>query len=79
MQLFFMAEIKYPQIVIRVSPFEFKQFQEFKEKHNLSAREVLEYSGCSCDKCKMIPVILYDKETGQEIKIPRGILSKRNK
>lgn len=67
----------YPQITIRVSQFEFKRFKELKDNHNLSAREVLEYSGCGCEKCKGIYVIAFDKENGDEIKIPRGILGKR--
>lgn len=73
-----MATKTYPQIVIRVSQFEFKKFKELKKNHNLSAREVLEYSGCPCEKCNP-NIIAYDKESGEEIKIPRGILSKRFK
>jgi len=72
-----MAETKYPQITIRVTPFEYRQFKKLKQDHNLSAREILVYSGCPCDKCKGINVIAYDENTGAEIKIPRGILSKK--
>lgn len=67
-----------PQIVVRVSQFEFKKFKELKEKHGLSAREVLEFSCCPCEKCNP-NIITYDKETGEEIKIPKGIISKRYK
>lgn len=75
---FFMARKTYCQITINVTPFEFKKFKEFKTNHNLSAREVLEHSGCPCEKCTPF-ITVFDKETGEEIKIPRGILSKRYK
>jgi hypothetical protein len=73
-----MAKRTYCQITINVSPFEFKKFKEFKKNHNLSAREVLEYSGCPCEKCNPF-AIAFDKVTDEEIKIPKGILSKRFK
>lgn len=68
----------YHQITINVSQFEFNRFKELKQKHNLSAREVLEHSGCPCEKCTPF-IIAYDKETDEKIEIPRGILSKRVK
>lgn len=77
MQYLYMDIPKHPQIVVRVSQFEFKRFKELKDKHNLSAREVLEYSGCPCERCKNTFAIAFDKITGEEIKIPKGILSKK--
>lgn len=71
--------MKYDQITLKVTPYEFKIFKHLKEAHKLSARKVLEYSGCGCEKCKNLHVIAYDRETGQEITIPRGILSKKIK
>lgn len=76
MQYFIMAKNSYCQITVRVSSFEYKRFKELKEKHNLSVREILEYSGCPCEKCKGTTVIAYDKNTGEEVLIPKGILSK---
>ena len=70
---------KYNQITINVSPYEARQFKKFKTEHGLSARQVLELSGCPCDKCKGITVTAYDKENGDPIEIPRGILTKRNR
>jgi len=67
-----------PQIVVRVSQFEFKKFRELKDKHGLSAREVLEYSCCPCEKCNPF-VTIFDKVTDEQIQIPKGILSKRYK
>lgn len=72
-----MDKKRYCQITVNVSPFEFKTFKKMKEDFNLSAREVLEYSGCPCDRCKNTFIIAYHKITGEEIKIPRGILSKK--
>ena len=69
----------YHQITIKVTPFEFRLFKQLKDKHKLSARKVLEYSGCACDKCKNVDIVTYDRETGEEILIPRGILSKKIK
>lgn len=67
-----------PQIVVRVSPSEYKKFKDLKDNHGLSAREVLEYSCCPCEKCNPF-VVAFDKETDEQIKIPKGILSKRFK
>ena len=71
-----MTEKKYFQLTISVSRFEFARFSELQKK-GLSAREILEYSSCPCDKCKGTSVIANDKENGEEILIPKGILSKR--
>ena len=70
---------KYNQITINVSPYEAKQFKKLKDEHGLSARQVLELSGCPCDRCKGINVLTYDKTDGAPIEIPRGILTKRNR
>jgi len=72
-----MAKSTYQQITVRVSQYEYKKFKEFKDKHNLSAREVIEYSGCPCSHCKGTNVVAYNKENGDEIIIPRGFLTKR--
>ena len=74
-----MSKQKYGRIYLRVSPFEEKQFRRLKEEHGLSARQVLELSGCPCDKCKGVNVITYDRVNGEPIEIPRGILTKRNR
>lgn len=68
---------KYPQIIVRISVYEEKLFKQLKKDHNMSAREVLEYSSCPCEKCKGSKVIAYDKEDGSPIEIPRGIISKK--
>ena len=76
---FYMDKVTYNQIVVRVSPYEAKQFKKLKDEHGLSARQVLELSGCPCDRCRGISVITYDKIDGAPIEIPRGILTKRNR
>lgn len=73
-----MPRADYPQITINVTQFEFKMFKKFKEDYGLSAREVLTLSGCPCDKCRGTDAIGFDKESGEPIKIPKGILCKRN-
>lgn len=68
-----MDRSNYKQVTINVSVFEYNLITKFK-KHGFSAREVLEYSSCPCDKCKNINVIVFDKKTGDEVSIPKGIL-----
>lgn len=65
----------YPIIRIRCTQFEYKLFMELKEK-GISARKVLENSGCPCDRCKGTDVIAFNKN-GEAIKIPKGILHKK--
>lgn len=72
-----MPRKNYHQIVVRVTPFEYKQFVKLKKDHGLSARDVLELTSCPCDKCRGTNVTAYDRETGDEIKVPRAILSKK--
>lgn len=67
---------KYYQLTISVSLYEFNRFKELKT-HGFSAREVLELSNCLCDKCRGGSVIVYDKNTSEQVEIPKGILSKR--
>jgi len=62
---------EYPQLVIRVSQFEFKRFQTLKE-NGLSARKVLEHI---CEKCPC-DLIIPNKD-GYNIEIPNKLLSKK--
>lgn len=71
-----MSKNFYPQIVVRVSQYEIKKFMEAKE-HGYSAREVLELISCPCQKCQNIPVVAFDKKTGDAFSIPRNILSNK--
>lgn len=66
----------YYRINVRVSQSEWNKFKKFK-KLGLSARKVLELSGCPCDKCKGMNVVVYNEDDGGQILIPRGILTKR--
>jgi len=68
----------YKKIQIRVSVYEWRRFKEFQDV-GLSVREVIEHSSCPCDKCKGVDIIVFNKENGEPIKIPRGILSKKNR
>lgn len=66
----------YKTVTINLSKYEWNQFIKLRE-HGFSAREVLEHSSCPCEKCKNINVVVFDKNTGEEITIPRGILVNR--
>lgn len=70
-----MERKKYCQITIQVSPYEARKFKEFSEK-GISARKVLEYSYAPCDNCKGTTVSVFNNE-GEQVLIPKGILSKR--
>lgn len=72
-----MGKSQYLQITIRVSQFEFNRFKKLKDDHKLSAREVLELSSCTCDKCIGTDIVAFDKTTGEPFKVPRNILSLR--
>lgn len=67
---------KYPRIYLRVSQSEWIKFEKYREQ-GIPAREVLELSSCPCSHCKGIDIITYAKESGEQVKIPRGILSKK--
>lgn len=67
---------KYNQIGIRVNSRTFKKIIDLFSDHNLSAKTILEASGRPCDKCKDIHVVVFNSD-GAEIKIPRGILTKK--
>lgn len=73
-----MPEIIYPQIVVRVSAYEIKKFKELKDVHKLSARQVLEYLTCPCDRCKNVDIVAFDKSSGEPFTIPRNLMSKKD-
>lgn len=62
---------------VRLRPYEYKKFQELKDEHGISQREILELITCPCDKCRNMPIVAYDKITGEPFIIPRDILTKK--
>lgn len=70
----YMAQKDYPVIHVRTNHTEYKNFKNL-QVHGYSNREVLEIALDSDEKT----ITVISKETGEPIKFPRNILSKRNK
>lgn len=66
---------KYPRLSMRITKFEERQFKFFKTK-GLSARQVIAASSCPCASCDAF-VNVFDENTGDPIKIPKGIIKNR--
>lgn len=69
----------YPGIFLRVSQYELRQFEKLKTDHNMSIREVLENACCPCPHCKNPTIVAYDRDSGEPIEIPRGIIAKKER
>ncbi len=64
-------------IHLRVTPYEMERFLKFREQ-GISARQALQATGCPCEKCKGLEVIVYNK-TGDPVRIKKeAILTKRD-
>lgn len=75
-EIFKGIEVKrYNRIVISVDEKTFKEIITLQET-GLSSRKILGYSSTPCKHCEKIDVIAYDRDDN-EVKIKRGILSKR--
>lgn len=45
----------------------------------MSIREVLENACCPCPHCKNPTIVAYDRDSGEPIEIPRGIIAKKER
>lgn len=66
---------RYNRIEFKVDAKTFKEILTL-QLSGLSVRKILGYSSKPCIKCESIDVITYNRE-GDEVKIKRGLLSKR--
>jgi hypothetical protein len=64
------------RIVLKVGESIFKKLIDEVENTGLSIPKILAYSSQPCERCKNISVTIFN-DNGLEIKITRGILSKR--
>lgn len=67
---------KYPQIKFRVDVITFKEIIDAHLDTGMSTRSILGHSSKPCESCKNVFVTTFNSKD-DEVKIKRGILSKR--
>ncbi|HUM53591.1 MAG TPA: hypothetical protein PK431_17355 [Chitinophagales bacterium] len=65
----------YYTIQVRVNQFVFNKFKEYKKK-GFTAKEILEQISCPCNESNGIEIVTFN-EDGEQVKIPRGILTRK--
>jgi|GEM_PF-4227214 hypothetical protein len=67
---------RFNRIAFKVDAKTMKEILLAQFKSGLSVRKILGHSSKPCNRCEGTEIIAYNRE-GDEVKIPRGILSKR--